>query len=197
MNTTHARWVLTAALVCGCALLALGAQVEGFSHAWHPVALAGAAGVPGAALFNTMVFVLPGLVLILVGGQLRGALPADASWPPRIGASLLQLSALAFAAQGLLPLGLEGIDSGTSRFHATAWMAWWIAFAAGAPLFLSALGRGRWPVLAAVLLVLALSLLAGEWMPAGVAQRAAFAVWFGAFWWIARGVSRGAVSARG
>jgi hypothetical membrane protein len=194
MNTPHARWVLVAGLVCGCALLALGAQVEGYSHARHPVALAGARGVPMATLFNTMVFVLPGLVLILVGGQLRRALPAGAAWSARIGTTLLQLSALAFAAQGLLPLDLGSLDQGASRLHATAWMAWWLAYAVAALLLAWAIPRQRPGLLVGALLVIVLSLLAGGWIPAGYAQRLAFAAWFAGIWWIARdgAVSRGA-----
>lgn len=198
MNTTVTRLVVIAGLVFACALVALGAQVPGFSHAAHPVALAGAAGVPTATLFNTMVFVLPGLVLILAAGQLRAALPPGAGWRPRIGATLLQLSALAFAAQGLLPLGLEGIDEGASRLHAASWMGWWIAFAVGVPLYASTALRRRGVAMVTVVLVLGLSLLAGGWMPAGVAQRLAFASWFAAYWWIAReALNRGAASAPG
>lgn len=177
----RAAWI--ALLVWACALLALGAQVAGFSHVSHPVALAGMSGVAGARLFNALVFVLPGALLVLASLDLRASLPSGAGWMARIGANLLALSALAFAAQGLLPLDPLGYDEGGSRLHASAWMAWWIAFAAGAPAFAAgARGRRGLAVAAvAVAAVLACSLFAAGGIPGGIAQRLACAAWFGWF----------------
>jgi hypothetical protein len=178
-TTTLLAWA--ALLVFGCALFALGAQWPAFSHAQHPVAFAGMRGVEGAWLFNAMVFVLPGAMLSLVALRLRGALPAGARWQPRVGATLLLLSALAFAAQGMLPLDPEQMDAGSSRWHAAAWMVWWIAFAVGALLYARATLAEHLVAVAAVLLVLATTLLARDWLPAGIAQRMAFVAWFAWF----------------
>lgn len=198
MHNTTARLAWSALLVFVCALLALGAQWAPFSHMAHPVAFAGMRGVDGAGLFNAMVFVLPGALLALVAWRLRTALPRDARWQPRIGATLLVLSALAFAAQGLLPLDPDDLDAGSSRWHASAWMAWWIAFAAGALLYARGTLAQQLAAVAAVLLVLATAMFGRDWMPAGLAQRLAFAAWFGWFCFAAlRGVSRGGASARG
>lgn len=188
MNRTTFRLATLAGLVFLCSLFAIGAQWAPFSHAAHPVAFAGMRGVPGAALFNGMVFVLPGLLLVLVGGRLRGALPAQARWQPRIGATLLVLSAVAFAAQGLLPLDPEDIDGGTSSLHATAWTMWWIAFATGAVLYARASLVEHLVAVGAVLLVLVIGLYGREWMPAGIAQRVAFCAWFA---WYAYAAWRG------
>lgn len=188
MNRTTFRLAAVAGLVFLCSLFAIGGQWALFSHASHPVAFAGMRGVPGAALFNGMVFVLPGLLLVLVGGRLRGALPAQARWQPRIGATLLVLSAVAFAAQGLLPLDPEDIDGGTSSLHATAWTMWWIAFATGAVLYARASLVEHLVAVGAVLLVLVIGLYGREWMPAGIAQRVAFCAWFA---WYAYAAWRG------
>lgn len=198
MNDTTPWLAWAALLVFACALFALGAQWPAFSHAQHPVAFAGMRGVDGAWLFNAMVFVLPGAMLSVAALRLRSALPVDARWQPRVGAALLLLSALAFAAQGVLPLDPENLDAGSSRWHASAWMVWWIAFAVGALLYARATLRQHLVAVAAVVLVLAMSLLARDWLPAGVAQRVAFVAWFAWFGYAASGVfSRGAVSARG
>ena len=196
MNTVASRLAAAAVLICACALFALGAQLEGYAQALDPVALPGARGVPGALLFNAMVFALPGLLLVLAGWRLRAALPAGATAAARIGTMLVLLSALAFAAQGLLPLDFERLDGDASRRHATAWTAWWIAFAAGASL-LAVAARALRPASAlALALVLWFGLFAGDAVPAGIAQRIAFAAWFGWYWfaaaWWPRAFNRGA-----
>lgn len=202
MNGTTPRLAWTALLVFACALFALGAQWPAFSHVQHPVAFAGVRGLQGALLFNAMVFVLPGAMLSVVALRLRSALPADARWQPRVGATLLLLSALAFAAQGLLPLDPAQLDGGGSRWHASAWMAWWIAFAVGALLYARATLRQHLVAVVVVVLVLvlvlAMALLARDWLPAGIAQRAAFVAWFAWFGYAAsRPLNRGAASAPG
>lgn len=174
------------AMACfGGALLLAQAGVPGFSHRLHPLALRGVPGLPWALAFNWFAFVLPGALLAWTGWRLRGALE-DAAWSGRVGAVLAQLSALAFAAQGLLPMEPDDLDSQASRMHALAWMLWWIAFVPGALLL--AAGARRVPriavaCLAAALLVPALALFAPAWLAPGLAQRLAFAAWFG--WWIA------------
>ena len=179
-------------------LFVAGSKWAGFSHVLHPVAFAGMHGTEDAFRFNVMVFVLPGALLSLAALGLRTWLPEDARWPPRIGATLLLISAVAFAAQGLLPLDPDNLDAGASRWHASAWMVWCIAFAAGALLYGRATRVEQFVALAAVLLVLGMSMLGRDWIPAGFAQRIAFVTWFGWYWYAAaRAVSRGAVSATG
>jgi len=182
----NARWRQGAAVAAAASWLLAGAiggaAVEGYSHLQHPLALLGARQLLGA-VFGLFAFVLPGLAGAWIALDVRGRLPAGGGWPARIGAQLLLLAALAFLAQGLLPLDLERLDAGGSRWHATAWLLWALAFPVGAAL----LGAGLWRVpgarvlaagtLAAGVLVLACGFLGSGWVGAGVAQRLAFAAW--------------------
>lgn len=177
-----ARLSAAALLVFACALFALAARWPGYSHLWHPVALPGAAGLPGARLFNAMVFVLPGLCVARVAWSLRSSLDAAAAWPPRIGAALLLVSALALVAQGLLPLDAGNLDGGASRLHASAWTIWLIAFTVGAPLFAGAPRGERAATLALAWLVPLCALFGAAILPEGIAQRLAFVAWFAWFW---------------
>ena len=166
------------------ALLLAGAGLPDYSHRVHPVALRGASGLPWALAFNLSAFVLPGALLAWTGQWLRSAI-GDAGWAARIGIVLAQLSALAFAAQGLLPLQADDLDSQASRLHVLAWMLWWIAFVPGALLLAVGARRRRGFALACLAAGLLLPLVAvlapvGAWV--GLAQRCAYALWFG--WWL-------------
>ena len=178
----HAAWL--AAALWLAALLAFGAQVEGYSHVLHPVALLGARGIPHAFAFNLLGLIAPGLLAASVAYALRQRLPADAGWSARIGAWMLLVSALAFAAQGLLPLDPADLDAPGSRLHALAWTLWWIAFVPAALLLaIGALGVREHRAFAlasvvAAVLVLVFAVLAPVALWVGVAQRIAFGVWF-------------------
>lgn len=193
------KLALVAAALLAIALLLAPLGVFEYSHRLHPVALRGATGLPGAWLFNVGAFLLPGTCLVLVGQALRGALH-DARWGARIGLTLIQLSALAFALQGALPLDLDHMDTGTSRLHALVWALWWIAFVAGALLLGLSVRRG-WLFAAACLAVAMLLPLLGVLAPVdgwvGFEQRLALALWFG--WWLlaARSLSGTSSSAPG
>lgn len=172
---TAAGWA--AALAGAGATLAAGIRLEGYSHASHPLALLGAGGVPGALAFNVAGFVLPGALAAAVALGLYQTLPAAAGWLPRIGARMLLLSALAFAAQGLAPLDLGDIDGPGSGLHASAWLAWWVAFVAGAPLLAGGLRRVR-PITGAAVPVLVAMMLVPPWLLGQpMAQRIALAAW--------------------
>ncbi|WP_202844089.1 DUF998 domain-containing protein [Luteimonas saliphila] len=193
MSEANARLAWTALLVWACALLALGAQVPGYSQAVHPMALPGARGMPGAWLFNAMVFVLPGLLVALVAWRLRTLLPARSGTAARIGATLLLLSASAFAAQGAFRLDPADVDGAATALHASAWTVWWIAFATGGAVLSAAVRDWRVPMLLSLAAVLATAPMAGVWLPGGIAQRIACASWFAGIAWIAsRRLSRGA-----
>jgi hypothetical protein len=188
--TRHpAAW---ATAVCVLALAGFSQGIDDYSHLQHPVAWLGAEPLPHARSFNLLVFVAPGLLVAWTALRLRGALarPGDARggaaprWAARIGAQLAMLSALAFALQGLLPLDATDLDGVRSGRHAAAWMAWWIAFVAGGGLLALGLrGIAEWQNAAtmaslAAILVLACVLLLPHLLPAGLAQRLAFAAWF-------------------
>ena len=188
------------------AVLGFGAVVDGYSHRSHPVALLGASTMPGAWAFNLLAFVLPGVLIAWQGWRLRDALdhgnhPVRAT--ARVGAQLVQLSALAFAAQGVLPLDLSDLQNPTSARHAAAWMIWWLAFALGGGLLAVGLrDRLRWRPFALGTLLVAIALplcalaLPGR-IDVGVAQRLGLALWF--LWALAcaRLVNRSAASLPG
>lgn len=183
--------------LCATALALAGVGLPEYSHRLHPVALRGATGLPDAWLFNAAAFVLPGLFLAWVGQSLGAAL-REGRWGARIGLTLVQLSALAFALQGALPLDPEHLDTGASRLHAVVWALWWIAFVPGALLL--ALSARRGIGFAATCLVVAILLpLFGVLAPVdgwvGFEQRLALALWF--CWWLLAARSLSGTSASG
>lgn len=185
MKRSFKPWPVAAAVVLFVAGGVLAtAGVPEFSHRLHPLALRGTTGLPNAWLINALAFVAPGALLAWSGHGLRLAL-GNAGWAARIGVVLVQLSALAFAAQGLVPMDPTDADATANRLHALAWMLWWIAFVPGALLL--GVGARRGPgfalaCLAAGVLVPLLAIFAPIEAWVGLAQRLAFGVWFG--WWI-------------
>ncbi len=190
-------WLALASFVAGLLLANLG--LPEYSHLLHPVGLRGATGLPYAPAFNLSLFVVPGVLLAIAGQRLRGRLP-NAGWLARIGIVLVQFSAFAFAMQGVMSMDPSDMDTSMSRLHALAWMLWWIAFVPGAVLVAFGARRGTafgLVSLAAAVLVPVIAVFAPIGMWVGVAQRLAFAVWFG--WWVfvAGGASRVSPSAQG
>ncbi|HST44168.1 MAG TPA: DUF998 domain-containing protein [Luteimonas sp.] len=179
-------WITAAATLLALASVASsGWSIEGYQHRLHPVALPGARGVPGAAAFNLLAFVLPGLAVAWLAWSARGWASVGSGWPARLSLQCLLLAALAHGAQGMLPLDPTDLDAMASRLHAAAWTAWWLASVV-ALLFGAAAawrgGIGRVP--AAVLMAAAAAAMAllavaelGA-LPAPVAQRLALALWF-------------------
>ena len=192
------EWIAAALFVL--ALVIANRGVPEFSHLIHPLALRGSAGLPWAFGFNLLAFVLPGALLVFAGFRLRSGL-GDAGWLARIGIVLVQLSALAYAAQGMLPMDPDDADSTATRLHVLAWMLWWIAFVPGALLLGVGAKRGigfALTCVAAAVLVPLLAVLAPIGLWVGIAQRLAFALWFG--WWLPAGssvASRVSTSSRG
>lgn len=166
------------------ALLGAGLGVPEYVHRLHPVGLRGAAGLPGAALFNLVAFMAPAVLLVLAAHAWRERAPAP-GWGGRIGLVLVQLSALAFGAQGAAVLDPSDMEATGSRLHALAWMLWWIAFVPGALLMAAGARRGRALAVASLAAAVLVPLLAafapiGAWV--GLAQRLAYLAWFG--WWL-------------
>ncbi|MGH8063351.1 MAG: DUF998 domain-containing protein [Pseudoxanthomonas sp.] len=187
---------IAAAVLFAAAVAGFGAALEGYRQAQYPVALLGAKGFPHALAFNLLVFVLPGMLAGVVAMDLRRRLPAGAGWPLRIGAQLVFLSALGFIAMGLLPLDPHDLESDASRFHGTVWMLWCVSFISGAVLLGAGLLRLRgWALfgrltLVAMVGVFATAFLLTGFLPAGIGQRLAFALWFA--WLILAGSGYGA-----
>lgn len=180
--TRHAGWI--AAAFFAMAVAGFGASVDGYSQLQMPVALLGAKGFPNALAFNLLTFVAPGILAAVVAVGLRRGLPAGAGWMLRIGAQLIFLSALAFVAMGLLPLDPSDLESDSSRWHGTAWMLWTVAFVPGAVLLAAGLfarlpvPRFAWISLCAAVGVMLAGFVFTDFMPAGLAQRIAFSLWF-------------------
>lgn len=183
---------LSAAALSVLATVGFGALLEGYDHRLHPVGLLGASGIARAAAFDVLGFMLPGVLAAWLAWRWRGALPARAPLPARLGLQLALLAALAFAAQGVLPLDPSDLDARASRLHASAWMLWWIAFVSAALL----LAWSAWRARPRDTVASALHLVAALWVPAftawlpgaiapGLAQRAAFAGWFAWLLWMA------------
>ncbi|MFT3763089.1 MAG: DUF998 domain-containing protein [Pseudoxanthomonas sp.] len=173
---------ILAAASFAVAAVVFGAALDGYSQALHPLALLGAKGFPNAPAFNACAFVLPGALAALAAIGLRAALPRHSPWPLRIGAQVLLLAALAFAAMGALPLDVAELEGQASRLHGAAWMLWCVAFAVGGLLLgFGWLRAGSGPATATFAAVAA-AVFAAFFLPAlvapGVAQRLAFAVWW-------------------
>ena len=164
---------LAAATICG-------AMFDGYSHREHPLALLGASGVPGALVFNASAFVLPGLAAAIALWSMRSGLSATTDVWTRIGTQLTVLSALAFAAQGFLPLDADDVTGPANAMHALAWTLWWIGFAAGGALLaFGRLSRGfRWAAAVSAMVVLSLSLPPWPGAMAAFAPRLAYVAWF-------------------
>ncbi len=147
----------------------------------HPPALLGAIGVPGSPWWNLMAHGACGVLGMLACWHWRERLARGAAglcW--RLAAMLLLLSALAFAAQGLLPLDLGlDLDEGPNRQHVAAWMLWWIAFTAASALAACAAWPARLAVGAALLALVIPSLLyAPAPIGTGARQLGVVLLWF-------------------
>ena len=181
----YAAWMATASFVA--AVAGFGGVLDGYSQALHPVALLGARGVPHALAFNVAGFVIPGVLMATVAWQLRERMAKGAPWMARIGGRLALLSALAFAAQGMLPLDPQDLESTMSRAHVTAWLSWWVAFVPAALLLVVGLRDARqrrplaWAGIVATVIVVGAA-FPPDLLPPGIAQRVAFAGWFA--WWL-------------
>lgn len=188
----HAGWLAAVGFVL--ALTWLGGDQVAYRAALHPLGHLGALQTAGAWLLNLCGYVLPGVLLFGFVLALEVTLQRDApSRMGRIATGILMLSALAFAAQGLLPFDLEDIDARASQHHVVA-LGWaLIGAVAGACLLAISLIRQRpWRSLVIPGSLLALALLAlllwpaQDWLPAlrgrpGHAQRLVFALYFAWF----------------
>jgi hypothetical protein len=179
--------VLLAAACFAGSTWAFGAVLPGYSQLAYPVSVLGASGVPHAAGFNVLGFVLPGLLMgVVAAGECRSI----AAWGPlaRIGGWILLFSTLAFMALGLFPLRLDDSGATSGRVHIACWSLWWLTTATGGVLL--SLGSRRsgqgaaWRIGGAVLAVLVpwCCLFAPAAWGFALSERIAFGLWFG--WWL-------------
>lgn len=206
-SALHAGWLAAVCFVL--ALWWLGGDHGVFQAARHPLGHLGAAQAEAAVLWNPGGFLLPGLLLFAFCLALEAILQDQApSRAGRVATGMLMLSALAFAAQGLLPFDLDDPDSAASGRHVTALGLALIAQVAGSLLLgLSLRGERAWRELAwlgGLLALLLLALLvwpAQDWLAPlrgrpGHAQRLVFALYFAWFVLAARVALRNLRSSR-
>jgi len=161
---------------------ALGARLDGYRLWAHPFALPGAHGVPGAGVFNALVFVLPGIVMTVLAARLRQHLPPTSGWALRIGCALALLAALGWSGQGLLPLDPSVLDGASSRWHTLAWTCWWMAAASAAVLMaMAVIGARLWGAALVAVLLLPGALPAGSALSV-LAQPVQALIWGGWMW---------------
>lgn len=178
---------LVAALLALASIHLSGLSLDGYVQGLHPVALPGARGVSGAAAFNLLAFVLPGLAVGWLAWSARGWPRIGTTRLARLALQCLLIAAAAHAAQGLLPLDPMDLDATESRLHAAAWTVWWLASVVALVLGAVAALCIR-PVLAPVAAAMGGAAVAMAMLPATsvagldppVAQRLALALWFGA-----------------
>ena len=191
-----ARWMALPGLVAGpwfaFWLGYLAAPLPNFRHSRHPPALLGAIGYPGATAWNVLGFIVTGVLAAMATQMLyRSLRRAGAGATARIGATVMLLSALAFAMQGVFPLDIDQpMDEGPSRIHITVWNLWWMAAAAGALLVgIGVRSLPRWRSLLPVGVLVAAGMAAVLMAPdigaigVGWRQRIALAMWFGWLAW--------------
>jgi len=179
--------VLLAGACFGASVWGFGAVLEGYSQLVHPVSILGACGIPHAAAFNVVGFVLTGLLMLVVAaGLCRGV--ASAGVLARIGGWIALFSTLAFAALGAFPLHVDDSGATSSRLHIACWSLWWLTTATGGVLL--SLGSDRrhartaWRIAGAglALLVPWCSVSAPSAWGFALSERIAFGLWFA--WWL-------------
>ena len=198
------RWILCLpALAAACIAFAawhFGQGIDGYDHARRPLALLGTKGMPGWRTANLLLFVLPGAAVMAVAWSARTRLDAGHAWALRMALQLGLLAAFGHASQGLLNLDPARLpDDGANRWHAVAWMLWWMAFALSALLLAASRGvpAGLRIASAIVAAWVPLGMLGQLPWPVALVHRVDIALWLG--WWaaVAVAISRGAVSATG
>jgi len=198
--TWCARCGLVAGPLFALVVVVFAARWPGYEHGRMPPALLGAWPRADAPWFDLLGYGLCGLLALLAMHALYVALRrAHAGLVARLGATVAQLSALAYIALGVFPLELgQALDEGMGRRHVAAWILWWLAACAGGPLLAAGAMRLRgWRSIALTgLLSAALIAWALLFAPVaiGVSQRIALAAWFGwiacASWQVLRGSRR-------
>lgn len=121
-QTGSEREFTTVAALAGPAAAALFAvsvvgfaavRTDGYTHGTKAVSELGAQGAPLAAAFNTMGFIVPGILVVVMGAVLYRRVTA----PRKLGPVLLGLSGVSLAVAGLFPVDMEVRSSVSSQLH--------------------------------------------------------------------------------
>lgn len=171
----HLGWL--GGLLFAGAVVVAARTMPGYLHARHPIGLLGAGAAPAATAFNLVGYVAAGLALAGFALALEAELMRRGLGRlTRVATGMLLISALAFAAQGLLPLDPHDLDGALSRRHAVAHalaLLAWLASTAVLAWTLASLRSLRGAALLAGVLALGAGLLlawpATHWLPGGSA----------------------------
>lgn len=159
----HAGWIAAVgfALVLGAADIVLGARL---------LADLGAVDAVHAGWWNGAGFVLPGVLVACFAFALEAPMQrAGARRGGRIGSTLLLLSGVCFAAQGLIPYDPAAPDAQASRLHVIALSLCVLAFLPAVLLITASTWHApRWRALRSVGSVLAVLVLIVLLRPSGV-----------------------------
>jgi hypothetical membrane protein len=88
-------------------------RADGYTHGTKAVSELGARGAPLAAAFNTGGFIVPGILVVVMGFVVYRRVTA----PRKLGAVLLGLSGLAFTMAGVFPVDMGARSSPSSQLH--------------------------------------------------------------------------------
>jgi hypothetical membrane protein len=193
--TTNTRVVgflgIAACVVFWAASFVLGALRPSYSHSLNTISELGARGTPNATLWNVLGFIVPGLLLALVGGVIAHSIGREKSLSRTLSGLLLVLSGLAIAGQGVIPAqmtnGVADVTSPYTRGHFVSSLVSGAAWAIGVLLLTGPMKRSpEWRGLRVVSIVLVLLALVASFalrgaLPDGLAQRlgnAIFCTWF-------------------
>lgn len=173
------------------ASIVLGALRPSYSHAVNTISELGAVGTPHATVWNVVGFIVPGVLLAIVGATIARAANVQRSTSRTLAVAFLALSGLAISGQGLMPAemanGVADVTSASTRGHFISSLISGAAWAVGALLLVRPMRRNpMWRGLhivsvSLVVLTLVASLTLRGTLPDGLAQRignAFFCGWF-------------------
>jgi hypothetical membrane protein len=173
------------------ASVVFGAFRPSYSHIVNTISELGAVGTPYATPWNVIGFIIPGVLLAIVGAVIVHAANTTPSLLRTLATVLLGLSGLAIAGQGLMPAemanGVADVTSASTRGHFISSLVSGAAWAVGALLLAGPMRRNpNWRSLHIVSVVLVVLTLVASFalrgtFPDGLAQRignAFFCIWF-------------------
>jgi len=173
------------------ASIVLGAFRPSYSHLANTISELGAAGTPYARAWNVLGFIVPGVLLAIVGAVIARTANTTPSPLRTLATVLLVLSGLAVAGQGVMPAemanGVADVTSASTRGHFISSLVSGAAWAVGALLLVGPMRRSvNWRGLHIVSVVLVVLTLVAAFtlrgaLPDGLAQRignAFFCIWF-------------------
>lgn len=169
----------------------LGALRPAYSPIVNTISELGAIGTPHAILWNIFGFIVPGILLTIVGIAIACNVAVGPSLQRTLAAIFLAISGLAVAGQGLMPAamvnGVADIEAAATRAHFISSLLSGAAWAVGVLLLVGPMKRNthwsglRLASIVLVVLTLLASLTLRGTLPDGLAQRVGnsfYCIWF-------------------